>query len=163
MTAAYHWQSPMGPLTLAQQDGALTHLLFDFVDMPAPLADTPLFQQARRQLEEYFAGERQVFSLPLSPRGTDFQRRVWQALQAIPYGQTCTYGDIARQVGSPKAFRAVGMANHRNPISIIIPCHRVIGASGGLTGYGGGLPLKQALLELEQHTLHARQVDGLNS
>ena len=101
------------------------------------------------QLEEYLAGERTVFDLPLLPLGTDFQQKVWQALQEISYGETRSYGEIARRIGQPKAARAVGMANHHNPIAIVIPCHRVIGAGGALTGYMGGLEKKRQLLELE--------------
>ena len=107
-------------------------------------------EEAARQLQEYFAGCRREFSLPLAPRGTEFQRQVWHALEGIPYGETRTYGEIARAIGKPKACRAVGMANHRNPLSILVPCHRVVGADGSLTGYGGGLEAKQFLLELEK-------------
>lgn len=109
----------------------------------------PLLAAACRQLHEYFAGQRQQFTLPLAPQGTKFQQTVWQALRTIPYGQTWSYGQLARQIGKPGASRAVGAANGRNPIPIIIPCHRVIGADGSLTGFGGGLPTKIALLQLE--------------
>ena len=105
---------------------------------------------AAKQLEEYFAGERKRFDLPLNPSGTDFQRSVWKALTDIPYGKTKTYKQIAEMIGNPKACRAVGMANNKNPIWIVIPCHRVIGADGTLTGYGGGLNMKKRLLELEK-------------
>jgi methylated-DNA-[protein]-cysteine S-methyltransferase len=108
--------------------------------------------RAARQLGEYFAGERTSFDVPLAPEGTAFQQRVWDALRTIPYGATASYGEIAAQVGSPGASRAVGLANGRNPISIVVPCHRVIGADGSLTGYGGGLPAKRALLDLEGGT-----------
>ncbi|MGM9526585.1 MAG: methylated-DNA--[protein]-cysteine S-methyltransferase, partial [Peptococcaceae bacterium] len=111
--------------------------------------DTDLLLEARRQLEEYFAGIRAGFSLPLAPQGTDFQKAVWRQLEAIPYGETRTYGQIAAALGKPKASRAVGGANHNNPIAIVIPCHRVIGADGSLTGYSGGLDLKEKLLHLE--------------
>ena len=111
---------------------------------------SPLLEEAARQLQEYFAGCRREFSLPLAPRGTEFQRQVWHALEGIPYGETRTYGEIARAIGKSKACRAVGMANHRNPLSILVPCHRVVGADGSLTGYGGGLEAKQFLLELEK-------------
>jgi methylated-DNA-[protein]-cysteine S-methyltransferase len=107
------------------------------------------FAGAREQLGEYFAGERTEFDLPLAPEGTPFQERVWRALRAIPYGQTASYGDLADRIGQPTASRAVGLANGRNPISIIVPCHRVIGASGKLTGYAGGIERKRFLLELE--------------
>ena len=104
-----------------------------------------------RQLEEYFAGIRKEFDIPLSMKGTEFQMEDWKALCTIPYGETRTYGQIAAQIGRPKASRAVGMANHNNPISVIVPCHRVIGAGGKLVGYGGGLDVKEALLTLENH------------
>ncbi|HEY8587123.1 MAG TPA: methylated-DNA--[protein]-cysteine S-methyltransferase [Rhodanobacter sp.] len=115
--------------------------------LPAPIA------AARQQLQEYFAGERQQFSLSLHPLGTPFQLAVWQQLRLIPYGTTISYGELARRVGNPAASRAVGAANGRNPLSIVVPCHRVIGANGNLTGFSGGLPIKQKLLALEQrHT-----------
>jgi len=112
--------------------------------------ETPLIKKAARQFSEYFDGKRKTFDLPLIMRGTAFQKKVWKALQNIPYGKTVSYGEIAAKIGNPKACRAVGMANNRNPISIIVPCHRVIGHNGSLTGYGGGLELKQKLLELEK-------------
>lgn len=147
----WHWNSPFAPLCLAQEGDALAA-----VNFCAPLAGeevpgpTPLLAEARRQLEEYFAGSRRVFDLPLAPEGTAFQQAVWEALRAIPYGETRTYGQIAAAVGRPKASRAVGGACHCNPIGIIIPCHRVVGSSGRLTGYAGGLDRKAALLALEQ-------------
>jgi len=104
----------------------------------------------KRQLEEYFAGERTIFDIPLAPEGAPFEREVWRALEEIPYGETVSYGEIARRVGQPTAARAVGTANGRNPIAVIVPCHRVIGADGSLTGYGGGLERKRLLLELER-------------
>lgn len=112
--------------------------------------ETALLCEAKKQLTEYAGGKRLLFDLPLSLTGTDFQKGVWAALQTIPYGETRTYGQIAAQVGSPRGSRAVGMANHRNPVAIIVPCHRVIGADGALTGYAGGLDNKKALLCLEQ-------------
>jgi len=111
--------------------------------------ETALIKKAAKQLSEYFSGKRKEFDLPLSFTGTDFQKKVWSALLTIPYGETRSYGQIAAQIGNPKASRAVGMANNRNPISILCPCHRVIGADGSLTGYGGGLEAKKFLLELE--------------
>lgn len=146
--------SPVGPLTLAGRDGRLMHLrMVDQTYEPSRdgwEVDETAFPDAVEQLAEYFAGERTVFDLELHMVGTAFQRRVWTALQSIPYGETCTYGDIAREIGSPGAFRAVGLANGHNPIGIVVPCHRVIGANGNLTGYGGGLDRKRALLELEK-------------
>lgn len=112
-------------------------------------AAQPPLPETRRQLAEYLAGERRAFDLPLAPRGTDFERRVWEALLAIPYGETRSYLEIAAAIGRPAACRAVGRANGRNPIAVVIPCHRVIGSDGSLTGYGGGLPLKRFLLDLE--------------
>ncbi len=109
--------------------------------------------QAVKQLSEYFAGKRAEFDLPLAPEGTEFQRTVWRNLQDIPYGETISYGELAKRVGNPKASRAVGAANGQNPIPIVIPCHRVIGANGKLTGFGGGLPTKEALLALETRQL----------
>lgn len=150
-------QSPVGPLTLTEEKGSLTGLYFGTLSCPGQEGTSPLLAEASRQLEEYFSGNRREFILPLAPKGTPFQLRVWQALSAIPYGETRTYGDIARRIGSPKACRAVGMANHRNPISIIVPCHRVVGANGSLTGYGGGLEAKRFLLELERRALYGSE------
>lgn len=148
------WESPIGLLTLAEQGGSLTHLLFGRTEMPGARQEkTPLLAEACHQLDQYFLGERRGFDLPLSPQGTAFQLKVWQALLTIPYGETRTYKDIAEIAGCPRGFRAVGMANHRNPISIIVPCHRVVGTGGGLTGYGGGLPAKRFLLELEERNV----------
>lgn len=147
--------SPVGRLRLIASDSALVGIWFEAGRdgaRPRPelhRGDSPLFQRVRRQLDEYFAGERRDFDLPLDPRGTEFQRRVWERLTRIPYGETTTYGALARELGDPGASRAVGLANGSNPIPIVIPCHRVIGADGSLTGFGGGLPIKQALLELE--------------
>ena len=139
-------QSPMGPLTLFAQDNRLTALVFgDF----GGYDHLPLFEMARRQLEEYFAGVRQNFDLPLDPGGTDFQRWVWRALLDIPYGKAISYRELARRVDRPKGFQAVGQANGKNPLPILIPCHRVIGADGSLGGYSGGLDRKRFLLDLE--------------
>ncbi len=140
--------SPIGPLTLTGDGRAVTGLFFG--DSAGGRSACPLLERAAEELREYFAGSRRRFDLPLSPAGTEFQRLVWGALLTIPYGQTVSYGQLARQIGRPSACRAVGMANHRNPISILIPCHRVVGSGGGLTGYGGGLERKQFLLELEK-------------
>lgn len=141
--------SPVGPLTLTQEDQALTGLHFGEHPQQGAEGPTPLLEEAARQLEEYFAGQRKEFSLPLAPKGTEFQLRVWQALLQIPYGETRSYGELAAMVGNPKACRAVGGANHRNPLSILIPCHRVVGTGGSLTGYAGGLSVKEFLLKLE--------------
>jgi methylated-DNA-[protein]-cysteine S-methyltransferase len=146
--------SPVGLLTLAGNGGRLMHLRM-VAQTYEPRhdgweRDDDAFPDAVEQLEAYFAGDRTDFELNLDLVGTQFQRRVWGALQTIPYGQTRSYGEIARQIGSPGAFRAVGLANGHNPIGIIVPCHRVIGSNGSLTGYGGGLDRKRALLELEK-------------
>lgn len=150
-------ESPVGVLTLVGSDTGLAAILWEN-DSPArvPLniiaADEnhPVLIKAAAQLNEYFAGKRTSFDLPLDFCGTDFQKKVWQALLAIPFGETRTYAQIALQVGSPKAVRAVGAANGRNPLSIVAPCHRVIGSNGELTGFAGGLAAKQFLLEKER-------------
>jgi methylated-DNA-[protein]-cysteine S-methyltransferase len=144
--------TPIGELVLtADPDGALTGLYLPNrpPDTTGWVRDDALLEPARRQLSEYFAGERTEFDLPLRPAGAAFQLEVWEALLKIPYGETASYGEIAREIGHPTAFRAVGAANGQNPIAIIVPCHRVIGSNGSLTGYGGGLPTKRALLDLE--------------
>lgn len=143
--------SVLGKLLLEEEDGKIVCLLFER-DIPANVeqSDTPTLQKAAQELSEYFAGNRKEFDIPLNPKGTDFQKSVWNALCTIPYGKTMSYGQVAAQIGNPKASRAVGMANNKNPIPILIPCHRVIGANGKLVGYGGGIWIKQKLLELEQ-------------
>ena len=155
-TAIYftEFASPIGTIQLRGTDAALTGVFMEkHRHEPARPADAvrdagPL-RAAQRELEEYFAGERREFSVALAPAGTPFQMRVWQALRAIPYGETISYLELAQRVGSPRAFRAVGQANGHNPISIIVPCHRVIAADGSLGGYGGGLERKRTLLALE--------------
>lgn len=152
--------SPIGPLLLAGDRDTLRVLWFGHgrkAQGPAPgwVEGPDEFRDVARQLREYFAGTRSAFDIAVAPDGTPFQQKVWRALQDIPYGTTTTYGAIARQIGDLKAVRAVGLANGANPIAIVIPCHRVIGAGGALTGFGGGLPTKRALLDLEhgQRTL----------
>jgi len=143
--------SPAGDLTLGVDDsGGVTHLLFGALEINGSTRDGARTAELERQLREYFAGERREFELRLNGSGTPFQKRVWDELTRIPYGQTISYGELARRVGNPNGSRAVGSANGQNPISIIVPCHRVIGASGKLVGYGGGLPIKEKLLELER-------------
>jgi len=147
--------TPIGQLLLAGDGESLRLIAFPDGPMrksPEPgwnLAEAP-FSEARRQLDEYFRGERQSFDLPLRPDGTVFQLSVLEALREIPYGATASYGEVAKKIGRPGAARAVGAANGRNPLPIVIPCHRVIGSDGGLTGFGGGLATKKALLVLEQ-------------
>lgn len=142
----------VGHILLEDDDGKLTGLSFLKGQKPPEglnFKATPLLRRAKRQLEEYFGGSRRAFELPLAPKGTPFQLRCWEALLQIPYGKTATYADIARAAGSPKGFRAAGLANNRNPIAIIIPCHRVIGSNGKLVGFGGGLEVKAFLLRFE--------------
>ena len=142
-------------IVITEEDDAITGVLWSAAEIPSGFikAETPLIKKAVAQIEEYLNGKRKKFSLPLVMHGTEFQMDVWRALQTIPYGETRSYKEIAEIVHRPKAVRAVGMANHANPISIIVPCHRVIGRDGSLTGYGGGLTLKRRLLELEQDSL----------
>jgi methylated-DNA-[protein]-cysteine S-methyltransferase len=148
-------QSPVGELLIAGDEDGLK--LINFQDGPHPKDPDPHWKNDRRlvfeviqQLEQYFSGKLTRFSLRIAPEGTPFQQEVWKALREIPYGQTVSYGDIAKRIGQPKASRAVGAANGRNPLSIVVPCHRVIGGTGDLVGYGGGLEIKKALLVLEK-------------
>jgi methylated-DNA-[protein]-cysteine S-methyltransferase len=156
MTLYTYYDSPVQPLLLTSDGTSLTGLYMvehrhgpevgaDWIEQPDALP----FAETKRQLALYFAGQLTEFDLPLAPQGTEFQQKVWQELRRIPYGATLSYGELARRIGSPNASRAVGLANGRNPISIIVPCHRVIGASGKLVGYGGGLSRKEILLALE--------------
>lgn len=154
MTSYATVDSPIGPLRLVADEAGLRRLEFEKDGFrPAPpewRLDPRALREAARQLEAYFAGRLKVFDLPLAPEGTPFQLQVWERLVEIPYGETISYGTLAGRVGNPAASRAVGLANGRNPIAIVIPCHRVIGSNGTLTGYGGGLPTKQKLLALER-------------
>jgi len=166
--SGFYYDYPIGPLGIMEEEGSISGVFFrdkkispvlnavlvNAMSTKAPfanvaIAETPLIKKTAAQLKEYFAGTRKVFDIPLLLRGTDFQVAVWNVLQKIPYGKTCTYKDIATLAGNPKACRAAGMANNRNPIVIIVPCHRVIGSDGSLTGYGGGLEVKEYLLKLE--------------
>ncbi len=150
--------SPVGPLLLAATDKGLRILQFDRGKLPQPAKDEAWIESREhlqsyiQQLESYFRGELREFSCKLDLVGTAFQKDCWEALLRIPYGKTCSYADIAQQIGRPRAFRAVGQANHDNPIAIIVPCHRVVGGNGTLTGYGGGLSTKEKLLRLEGAT-----------
>jgi len=157
-------ESPLGRMLITADEHALTGLYFvgqkyeavpalDWIEDPRH----PVLEQARNELAEYFAGQRTQFDLPLAPSGTAFQRDVWRALEMIPSGTTTSYGELARSLGTPQSVRAVGAAVGRNPISIVIPCHRVVGSTGSLTGYAGGLERKRALLALEGSDSHARQ------
>jgi methylated-DNA-[protein]-cysteine S-methyltransferase len=150
-----HVPSPVGPLLLAADDDHLRMIWFSNPRHPIPRdavlepGDNAVLRKTQSQLDAYFAGALRAFDLPLHPVGTPFQREVWSMLARIPYGETWSYGAVAKRIGKPEAVRAVGAANGRNPIPIVLPCHRVIGADGSLTGFGGGLPTKQFLLALE--------------
>lgn len=152
MKYKFFYDNKIGTICLGEEDGYITDLYFkngaDIVDYN--IRETPLIKEAKEQLDEYFVGNRRDFNLPLKASGTEFQEKVWKALQEIPYGETRSYSEIAEAIGNPKASRAVGLANNRNPISIFIPCHRVIGKNGKLVGYGGGLHIKELLLNLEK-------------
>ena len=141
--------SPLGPIVITCDNEAITNLSFCAL-IGENHQDKCLLNQAKKEIDEYFLGKRKEFTLPIKPIGSDFQQKVWYQLQQIPYGETRSYADIAYLVDNPKAFRAVGLANNRNKIGIIIPCHRVIGKNGSLVGYAGGLSNKQKLLELEK-------------
>jgi methylated-DNA-[protein]-cysteine S-methyltransferase len=153
-----HLASPLGTLLLAADDSGLRYI--SFPKEKEPRTPDPEWNEDERalldpirQLRAYFAGELETFDLPLAPEGTSFQQKVWSELCNIPYGETISYGELARRIGNPNASRAVGLANGSNPIPIVIPCHRVIGSNGKLTGYGGGLPIKEKLLALERRQL----------
>lgn len=155
MIYSYKYDTEIGTITLSESNGLLLELSFNDVEVPNNyiIQETTLLHKANTQLKEYFSGGRKDFSLPLNPIGTPFQKKVWKALLSIPYGESRSYKDIAILIDNPKASRAVGMANNKNPISIFIPCHRVIGSNGKLFGYGGGLNIKKHLLDLEKNNL----------
>ena len=152
MIYQYSYETKLGSVTIVEEDGALlaitTHRTYEGIKQ-----ETPLINEAYRQLSEYLLGERKRFDLPLNPQGTVFQQQVWKALCDIPYGETRSYKQIAEAIGNPKAVRAVGMANNRNPLLIVVPCHRVIGADGKLVGYAAGIEKKEFLLKLEKSLL----------
>lgn len=145
----YCYNSPIGKVWIAEKDGKISNVGFSD-NLDCVIEKTPIITETCRQLDEYFAKKRKVFELPLCIEGTEFQKKVWNALLTVGYGKTATYGDIAKLINQPKASRAVGGANNKNKIAIIIPCHRIIGKNGTLTGYAGGLNVKQYLLDLEQ-------------
>ncbi len=155
MKNVFFYPTDIGKIGIEENGAAITKLYFSREDaLPtAVLNETELLKRAGAQLQEYFAGKRKSFDLPLAPEGTPFQQKVWKALLEIPYGETRSYGDIARNIGQEKASRAVGMANNKNPIAIIIPCHRVVGSNGKLVGYAGGLDIKEQLLNLEKQSV----------
>lgn len=153
MVNIFYYQTDIGRVGIAAKDNQITNLYFAAAAISSSqvsVEETSLLKEAGKQLQEYLSGKRRVFDLPLAPVGTEFMLRVWQALCTIPYGNTCSYKDIAQRLGRPKAARAVGLANHNNPLPIFIPCHRVVGANGKLVGYLGGLDVKTRLLALEQ-------------
>lgn len=154
------YQTTIGLIGITDNDGVITKIFLADEQPPENGNEqaTPLQKKAARQLEEYLVGQRQIFDFKFTAAGTDFQKSVWEALRKVPYGETRSYKQVAEMIGRPNAARAVGMANHNNPIMIIIPCHRVIGADGRLTGYAGGLEVKQKLLELEKRHLYAGAV-----
>lgn len=147
---AYFYDTKIGSIKIAEENGKISKIHFGKDKDDCEICETPLIKEAAKQLCEYLDGKLQDFDLPLAPKGTDFQQKVWQALQTIPYGETSSYKDIAIKIGNSKACRAIGMANNKNPIAIVVPCHRVIGSNGKLVGYAGGLNIKEKLLELER-------------
>lgn len=149
-------ESPIGVLTIAAADDGLHSILFERTEIPQEWieSDHHVIGETARQLNAYFSGKLKEFDLPLRPAGTSFQMEVWRELARIPYGETISYGSLASRIGKPKACRAIGAANHANPLPIVIPCHRVIGSGGKMVGYGGGLPVKEALLNLELKFSH---------
>lgn len=151
MEYAFGYYTELGKIVLIENGTAITRLYFgEEIPEGVEINETPLLKRAHQELQEYFRGKRQTFDLPLAPKGTDFQKKVWNALQVIPYGEVCRYKDIAIAIGNEKASRAVGGANNHNPIPVLIPCHRVIGSNGDLVGYAGGIDLKRKLLNLEK-------------
>ena len=148
MIHRFTYETVLGDVTLVEEDGALLAISLKSIQEGTEL-ETPIIQEAHRQIIEYLKGERKVFYLPIRLRGTDFQQQVWTALLDIPYGETRSYKQIAEAIGNPKGMRAVGMANNRNPLLIVVPCHRVIGANGSMVGYGEGVEMKEFLLRLE--------------
>lgn len=151
MKRAYFYETELGRIGIAENGAAVTNVFFKNTVQPEgyEVQETALLNRAAGELREYFAGKRDTFDIPLAPEGSAFEKRVWNALLEIPYGQTRSYAQIAARIGNPRACRAVGRANGRNPISIFIPCHRVIGTNGTLTGYAGGLDMKKILLQIE--------------
>ncbi len=150
MISKIHYKSPVGLLCIEEEDDVIISLYLDVKPDTSADKETTVLKNAVRQLEQYFKGERQEFDLPIKLKGTDFQLKVWTALRNIPYGETCSYGELAKKIGNSKASRAVGGANNKNPILIIVPCHRVIGADGSMVGFGAGIGVKEYLLNLER-------------
>ncbi len=157
MVHIYFYESDIGKIGIAENDGKITNLYFlnDQLPQELQICETPILKEAAQQLKRYLTGELTEFFLPLAPAGTNFMKQAWASLSKIPYGKTASYKEIAVKIGAPNATRAIGLANNRNPIPIFIPCHRVIGADGSLTGYRGGLELKKRLLHMEKNKKHA--------
>lgn len=154
MGNGFYYETEIGKIGIVENGTAITNMYFgDIIPQDVDIQETPLLKKANEELQEYFSGKRKNFDLPLKAEGTDFQRKVWKALQEIPYGETCSYKDIAENIGNIKASRAVGMANNKNPIFIFIPCHRVIGSNGKLVGYAAGLDVKERLLDMEKRNV----------
>lgn len=152
MKFGFYYDTPIGKLAIAEEDGFIIKCSFFSLPEEIGIKETQLVKDTYNQLKEYFEGKRKNFEVPLKFYGSEFQKKVWQELITIPYGKTSTYGEVARKIKSKNYSRAVGMANNRNPIAIIVPCHRVIGSNNSLTGYAGGLDIKRKLLELENIT-----------
>ena len=152
MKNIFFYQTNIGEIGIVENKGAITNLFIKRECIPQEVfvKETAVLKEAGKQLMDYLTGKRKSFALPLAPKGTEFQQKVWRALQEIPCGETRSYGDVARSIGQPKASRAIGMANNKNPILILIPCHRVVGANGKLVGYAAGLQVKEYLLKLEK-------------
>lgn len=150
MISKVHYKSPVGMLCIEEEDGVIIALYKDENVNASYDRETTILKNAVCQLEQYFKGERKEFDLPIKLKGTEFQMKVWTALRTIPYGETCSYGELAKKIGNYKASRAVGGANNKNPILIIVPCHRVIGADGSMVGFGAGIGVKEYLLNLER-------------
>lgn len=152
MKNIFFYQTSIGEIGIMENGAAITNLFFKGESVPqhAVIKETALLKEAGKQLMDYLAGKRKSFELPLAPEGTEFQQNVWKALKEIPWGEIRSYGEVAKNIGQPKAYRAVGMANNKNPILIFIPCHRVVGANGKLVGYAAGLGVKEHLLKLEK-------------
>lgn len=157
----FFYETSIGKIGIADNGTAITNLYFsdEDIERKVHIKETALIKKAAAELHEYLRGTRQLFDLPLAPAGTEFQQAVWRALQEIPYGETRCYQEIAEKINRPKACRAVGLANNKNPIAIIIPCHRVIGKNGQLVGYAGGISMKERLLEIERRRVKNREVD----
>jgi methylated-DNA-[protein]-cysteine S-methyltransferase len=156
----FYYHKSVGKIGIGEENGVITDVFFGDYSMPdtVTIQETAIIKEASQQLDEYLEGRRKRFDLPVFAKGTPFQLLVWEALKTIPYGETRSYKDIAIQIGKAKACRAVGMANNRNPLSIVIPCHRVIGSKGELVGYGGGLDIKKQLLCLEGKKIMGKKV-----